>query len=99
MKNNTKNPASDLIDRYKEKLRSCVNPDEFTWETLITDAGYTPELVEKAKKEHDGNIDAFMEIESQEWMDEGEQTAVSTYKEIINDLEDLEVLLLTLIAV
>lgn len=68
-----------LIEKYQESKNSVVNPDDLTWDDLGFDEPW-------------GNfkdVDDYLENGGDSEFDEGEQTEIRIYGEIIEDLESL----------
>jgi len=67
-----------LIQKYKNLIQEIVNPDDLTWDDIGCD-----EPIEGFK-----DINDYLENGDESEFNEGHQTEIRIYHELINDLEN-----------
>lgn len=70
-----------LIKKYKKLIKEVVNPDELTWDDIGVD-----DWNEAPFNEYK-DINEYLEYGGDSEFDEGQQTELRIYHEIIEDLE------------
>jgi len=76
-KSNEKQNIQRLINKYEQRIKDIVNPGDLTWKDIGYDEPY---------KGFD-DINDYFENGGDEDFDEGEQTGLMIYREVIDDLE------------
>ena len=66
-----------LINKYEQRIKDIVNPGDLTWKDIGYDEPY----------EGFDDINDYFENGGYEDFDEGEQTGLMIYREVIDDLE------------
>ena len=68
-----------LINKYEQRIKDIVNPGDLTWKDIGYDEPY----------EGFDDINDYFENGGDEDFDEGEQTGLMIYREVIDDLKYL----------
>lgn len=68
----------ELVKKYQEKLELEINPDKLRW----VDLGFNE------KPSEYGTIEEY--LKSIGYCSEGQVVSIDIYREVINDIEDLE---------